>query len=65
MCFSMEMSAAFAAVGLFATYWIYSRTSNTALASGVFFFFAMEVCKFELILTLLVVTSYTILFYRG
>jgi hypothetical protein len=42
MCFSMEMSAAFAAVGLFATWWIYSRTSNTPLASGVFFFFTME-----------------------
>jgi hypothetical protein len=38
----MEMSAAFAAIGLFASYWTYSRTYNTALASGVFFFFTME-----------------------
>jgi len=45
MCFSMEMSAAFAALGLFSSYWIYSRTSNTALASGVFFFFTMELLQ--------------------
>jgi hypothetical protein len=42
MCFNMESSAAFALVGLFASYWIKSRTNNTALASGVFFFFTME-----------------------
>jgi len=42
MCFSFEMSAAFAALGLFSSWWIYSRTNNTALASGVFFFFTME-----------------------
>jgi hypothetical protein len=41
----MEMSAAFAALGLFASYWIYSKTSNTALASGVFFFFTMELLQ--------------------
>jgi len=46
MCFSLEMSAAFSAVGLFASYWIYSRTCNTELASGVFFFFAMEFLQF-------------------
>eukprot|EP01114_Cavostelium_apophysatum_P006973 TRINITY_DN185_c0_g1_i1.p2 TRINITY_DN185_c0_g1~~TRINITY_DN185_c0_g1_i1.p2 ORF type:complete len:282 (+),score=65.92 TRINITY_DN185_c0_g1_i1:86-931(+) len=45
MCFSMEMSASFAAVGLFSSWWIYSRTSNTALASGVFFFFTMELLQ--------------------
>lgn len=45
MCFSGEMSAAFAAVGLFATWWIWSKTSNTALASGVFFFFTMELLQ--------------------
>lgn len=39
------MSAAFAALGLFSSYWIYSRTSNTALASGVFFFFTMELLQ--------------------
>jgi len=36
------MSVAFAALGLFSSWWIYSKTSNTALASGVFFFFTME-----------------------
>jgi len=36
------MSGAFAALGLFASWWIYSRTNNTGLASGVFFFFCME-----------------------
>jgi len=41
----MEMSAAFAALGLFSSYWIWSRTSNTALASGVFFFFTMELLQ--------------------
>jgi len=45
MCFSMEMSATFAAIGLFCSYWIYSKTSNTALASGVFFFFTMELLQ--------------------
>jgi len=45
MCFSGEMSAAFAALGLFATWWIWSRTSNTGLASGVFFFFTMELLQ--------------------
>jgi hypothetical protein len=39
------MSAAFAALGLFSSWWIYSRTSNTALASGVFFFFTMELLQ--------------------
>eukprot|EP01110_Echinostelium_bisporum_P002091 TRINITY_DN14_c0_g1_i1.p1 TRINITY_DN14_c0_g1~~TRINITY_DN14_c0_g1_i1.p1 ORF type:complete len:271 (+),score=115.49 TRINITY_DN14_c0_g1_i1:618-1430(+) len=42
MCFSMEMSATFAAVGLFSAWWIWSKTNNTQLASGVFFFFTME-----------------------
>jgi len=36
------MSAGFAALGLFATWWVYTRTSNTELASGIFFFFTME-----------------------
>jgi len=36
------MSAAFAAVGLFASWWVYSRTCNTSLAVGIFFFFTME-----------------------
>jgi hypothetical protein len=41
----MEMSAAFSAIGLFATYWVYTKTSNTQLASGVFFFFTMELLQ--------------------
>ena len=45
MCFSMEMSAVFAAIGLAVSWWIYSRTSNTGLASGVFFFFTMELLQ--------------------
>ena len=36
------MSAAFAGLGLFSSWWIYSKTNNTGLASGVFFFFLME-----------------------
>lgn len=42
LCFSMEMSAFFAAVGLFSSWWIWSKTNNGQLASGVFFFFLME-----------------------
>jgi hypothetical protein len=42
MCFTGEMSAGFAAIGLFATYWIHQKTNNMELASGVFFFFTME-----------------------
>jgi hypothetical protein len=45
MCFTGEMSAGFAAVGLFTAYWIHSRTSNLLLASGVFFFFTMELLQ--------------------
>jgi hypothetical protein len=41
----MEMSAAFAALGLFSSWWIYKNTSNTDLASGVFFFFTMELLQ--------------------
>ena len=37
MCFSQSGSFGFAAVGLFAAWWIYSRTSNLGLAAGVFF----------------------------
>jgi hypothetical protein len=36
------MSAAFAALGFAAALWIYIKTHNTQLASGVFFFFTME-----------------------
>jgi hypothetical protein len=42
MCFSGQASAFFAAVGLFSAWWVYSRTSNMELASGIFFFFTME-----------------------
>ena len=41
----MEMSAAFAAIGLFSSWWIWSKTSNNQLASGVFFFFTMELLQ--------------------
>lgn len=42
MCFSGEMSAAFAALGLFMTWWVKTRTRNDQLAAGIFFFFLME-----------------------
>lgn len=42
MCFTGEMSGGFAALGLFASWWVYTKTSNVELASGVFFFFSME-----------------------
>ena len=42
MCFNGYMSGGFAAVGLFASWWIHSRTCNRQLAAGVFFFFTME-----------------------
>lgn len=42
MCFTGEMSAAFAAIGLFSAWWVHSRTNNVELASGIFFFFTME-----------------------
>jgi len=34
MCFTGEMSGGFAAVGLFASWWIYTKTENMELASG-------------------------------
>ena len=46
MCFSQEMSGAFALLGLFLAYYVYSRTSNYELASGVFYFFLMEFLQF-------------------
>lgn len=45
MCFSGEASATFAALGLFASWWVYTRTSNIELASGIFFFFTMELLQ--------------------
>jgi hypothetical protein len=45
LCFSMEMSALFASIGLFASWWIWSKTNNGQLASGVFFFFTMELLQ--------------------
>jgi len=42
MCFDQKSSFGFAGVGLFAAWWIYTRTDNAELASGVFFFFTME-----------------------
>jgi len=46
MCFTGEMSAAFAAIGLFSAWWVYTKTSNFELASGIFFFFTMEFLQF-------------------
>jgi len=40
------MSAGFAAVGLFSAWWVYSKTDNLELASGIFFFFTMEFLQF-------------------
>jgi len=45
MCFSGEMSAAFAALGLLLTWWIKTRTCNNMLAAGVFFYFTMEMLQ--------------------
>ena len=42
MCFTGEMSAVFSVIGLFSAWWVWNRTSNTELASGIFFFFTME-----------------------
>lgn len=42
MCFSGEASAVFAALGLISSWWVYTKTSNIELASGIFFFFTME-----------------------
>jgi len=42
MCFTGEMSACFAAIGLFSAWWVHTRTNNFELASGIFFFFTME-----------------------
>lgn len=41
----MEMSASFAAIGFFVSLWIWSKTNNKELASGVFFFFTMELLQ--------------------
>eukprot|EP01040_Poterioochromonas_malhamensis_P026651 gene26651-33564_t len=43
--FSGEACMAFAAVGFFATYWVYDRTNNFDLAFGLFFFFSLEVLQ--------------------
>jgi len=42
MCFTGEMSAGFAMIGLFAAWWVHTKTHNTELAAGIFFFFTME-----------------------
>lgn len=42
MCFDQKSSFGFAGLGLFFTYWVYSRSGNVALSSGIFFFFLME-----------------------
>jgi len=42
MCFDQKSSFFFASIGLYLTYYIRSRTNNTRLAVGVFWFFLME-----------------------
>jgi hypothetical protein len=42
MCFTGEMSAGFAVLGLYMTHWVWTRTKNGKLAAGIFFFFTME-----------------------
>eukprot|EP01038_Epipyxis_sp_PR26KG_P007764 gene7764-10549_t len=39
------MSGLFAAVGLAAAWWVFSRTNNFELASGIFYFFTMELLQ--------------------
>ena len=46
MCFDQKSSGAFAAIGLFLSIFVYKKTGNTALASGIFFFFTMEFLQF-------------------
>lgn len=46
MCFTGEMSGGFAALGLFSAWWVWTKTNNKELASGVFFFFTMEFLQF-------------------
>jgi hypothetical protein len=45
MCFNGAMSACFAAFGLLLAVYIRHRTSNTELATAVFFFFTMELLQ--------------------
>lgn len=45
MCFNQTFSFGFSALGLFVSWWIYSRTSNIQLAQGVFFFTTMEILQ--------------------
>ena len=47
MCFTGEMSAGFAAVGLFSSWWIYTKTENMELASGVCISFVAGVFLFS------------------
>ena len=42
MCFTGEMSAGFAALGLFLAWWVNKKTNNKDLVKGILFFFAME-----------------------
>jgi len=45
MCFSGPMSAGFAALGIFMAWWVNARTSNFQLATGIFFYFTMELLQ--------------------
>lgn len=45
MCFNQSMSFGFAGLGALLSWWIYSRTHNSELAKGVFFYFTMELLQ--------------------
>lgn len=45
MCWSGEAAFGFAALGLYLAYYVHSRTYNTKLAIGVFYFFLMELLQ--------------------
>jgi hypothetical protein len=45
MCFDQKTSFGFAALGFYLAYYVHTRTSNTRLAIGVFWFFLMELLQ--------------------
>jgi len=45
MCFDQKTSFGFAALGFYLAYYVHSRTHNTRLAVGVFWFFLMELLQ--------------------
>jgi len=45
MCFTQEMSFAFAGLGAFLSWWVWTKSGNGKLAAGIFFFFTMELLQ--------------------